>query len=221
MVVRLTNLGVAYSDNSNQVVPIPQGLIIPWYGASGSVPSGWAICNGTTQDGTTTPDLRDRFIVVAGNSYSPGATGGSASVTLSVPEIPIHWHPMSGTLSASPGAVTHSHNSTMGTGGIHSHAQSPEGNAPFVFQKTPAQSFGIGGGSRGSVPAIPSTANANWPHAHPYNDTPAALPYGGQAYSGVDGNHYHNASCTIANAGGGGSHENRPPYYALFFIKRK
>ena len=42
-------------------------------GAVGSIPSGWYLCNG--QNGT--PDLRDSFILGAGNTYAVGATGGS------------------------------------------------------------------------------------------------------------------------------------------------
>jgi len=52
----------------------PSGLISLWYGAVGAVPSGWYLCDGTNG----TPDLRDKFLVGAGNLYSVGATGGSA-----------------------------------------------------------------------------------------------------------------------------------------------
>ena len=52
---------------------IPTGGIILWSGSTDTVPSGWHICDGTNG----TPDLRDRFVVGAGNSYSVGATGGS------------------------------------------------------------------------------------------------------------------------------------------------
>jgi len=53
---------------------IPTGGIIIWSGSTGSVPAGWFLCNGTNG----TPDLRDRFIVGAGNTYAVNATGGSA-----------------------------------------------------------------------------------------------------------------------------------------------
>ena len=53
---------------------IPSGLISLWSGSTGSVPSGWYLCDGTNG----TPDLRNSFIVGAGNSYAVGATGGSA-----------------------------------------------------------------------------------------------------------------------------------------------
>ena len=52
---------------------IPSGLISLWSGAIGSIPSGWLLCDGTNG----TPNLKDRFIVGAGNLYSVGGTGGS------------------------------------------------------------------------------------------------------------------------------------------------
>jgi microcystin-dependent protein len=43
-----------------------------------SIPSGWFLCDGTN----STPDLRDRFVVGAGNIYNPADTGGSADATV-------------------------------------------------------------------------------------------------------------------------------------------
>ena len=56
---------------------VPSGGIIMWSGSVGSIPSGWLLCDGTSG----TPDLRDRFIVGAGNSYAVGATGGATTST--------------------------------------------------------------------------------------------------------------------------------------------
>ena len=53
---------------------LPSGAIILWSGSIGSIPSGYVLCDGTN----STPDLRDRFVVSAGNLYSVGQTGGSA-----------------------------------------------------------------------------------------------------------------------------------------------
>ena len=53
---------------------IPSGCILLWSGSTGSIPAGWYLCNGANG----TPDLRDRFIVGAGNTYAVNATGGSA-----------------------------------------------------------------------------------------------------------------------------------------------
>jgi microcystin-dependent protein len=57
---------------------IPVGGIIMWSGSVASIPSGWALCNGSNG----TPNLQDRFVVAAGSGYNVGATGGSANATL-------------------------------------------------------------------------------------------------------------------------------------------
>jgi len=53
---------------------LPSGVILLWSGAIGSIPSGYYLCDGTNG----TPDLRDRFIIGAGNTYSVSQTGGTA-----------------------------------------------------------------------------------------------------------------------------------------------
>ena len=75
-----TNVQNAIVELLNDLSPflVPSGGIIIWSGSSASIPSGWALCNGTNG----TPDLRDRFVVGAGSSYSVGATGGSKDATL-------------------------------------------------------------------------------------------------------------------------------------------
>lgn len=83
--------------------PIPKGGIIMWSGTE--IPEGWALCNGQTVDGVTTPDLRNRFIVGSGGDYNIGNEGGKVSVALSVSEIPAH-----------------NHNVSVNHGGAHSHS---------------------------------------------------------------------------------------------------
>jgi hypothetical protein len=52
----------------------PSGGIIIWSGSSASIPTGWLLCDGSS----STPDLRNRFVVGATSTYAVGATGGSA-----------------------------------------------------------------------------------------------------------------------------------------------
>jgi len=67
---------------------VPRGVIVMWSGSIATIPSGWALCDGANG----TPDLRDRFVVGAGSSYSVGATGGENIHTLTVAEMPSHNH---------------------------------------------------------------------------------------------------------------------------------
>src|SRR5690606_5293896 len=74
---------------------VPPGGIIMWYGQPTSIPEGWALCDGTNN----TPDLRERFIVgagdnssVAGLAYDFAQTGGAASITLTPEQLAPHTH---------------------------------------------------------------------------------------------------------------------------------
>jgi len=82
----------------------PSGGIIMWSGSVASIPSGWFLCDGSN----STPDLRNRFIVGAGDTYAVDATGGAASVTLSEAQLPAHTHGDGTLAAASAGAHTHS-----------------------------------------------------------------------------------------------------------------
>jgi hypothetical protein len=57
---------------------VPSGLIAIWSGSSATIPTGWLLCNGSS----STPDLRNRFVVGAGSTYAVGATGGSADAVV-------------------------------------------------------------------------------------------------------------------------------------------
>ena len=57
---------------------IPSGVIVMWSGSVVSIPSGWALCDGNN----STPDLRNRFVVGAGDTYAVDATGGSADAVV-------------------------------------------------------------------------------------------------------------------------------------------
>jgi len=58
-------------------VRIPRGIITCWTGSIANIPLGWHLCDGSAG----TPDLRNRFIIGAGDTYSPRDTGGSATHT--------------------------------------------------------------------------------------------------------------------------------------------
>ncbi len=78
--------------------PIPRGVVVMWSGTLGTIPAGWALCDG--QNGT--PDLRDKFMVCARQddaavpkssvSGSLTQTGGQATHTNTMSEMPAHHH---------------------------------------------------------------------------------------------------------------------------------
>lgn len=69
---------------STEASSVPQGSIIPWYGDKSNIPDGFALCDGTKG----TPDLRNRFLVGAGNTYSLGNTGGKKEIVIAQANLP-------------------------------------------------------------------------------------------------------------------------------------
>ena len=84
-IITATNVSVASSvtaatfhgngANLTGIQGIPSGVIMMWSGAADAIPSGFVLCNGQN----STPDLRNRFVVGATDTYSVGATGGATS----------------------------------------------------------------------------------------------------------------------------------------------
>ena len=162
---------------------VPSGGIIMWSGLISAIPTGWSLCDGTNG----TPDLRNRFIVGAGDQYNRNDTGGQDSVQLTENEMPSHNHSMNSSGS-------HSHSGSTDTSGDHRHdIQAGVETGDFAAIAT---------GSAFNFPRTRQTATGG-AHSHSLNIN-------------SNGDHTH----SINNTGGDGSHENRPPYYALAFIMK-
>ena len=71
------------------------GAIVIWSGSASLLPQGWQLCDGTNG----TPDLRNKFIIGAGDLYSIGNTGGFTDSIL-----PAHTHSV---VLSSSGGHTH------------------------------------------------------------------------------------------------------------------
>lgn len=52
---------------------VPTGTIVIWSGAIVNIPNGFSLCDGSNGR----PDLRNNFVVGAGNGYKPGDKGGT------------------------------------------------------------------------------------------------------------------------------------------------
>lgn len=125
---------------------IPLGGILIWSGAVVNIPSGWSLCDGGTVNGYVTPDLRDRFVIGAGNNYAVGKTGGATTHTHeggSLSSSGAHTHTFSGTtggpsdnraaisgsLSVATSSHTHTFSGTTGSSGSHTHSTETTGSA--------------------------------------------------------------------------------------------
>lgn len=84
---------------------LPTGCILIWSGSTGSIPSGFVLCDGSNG----TPDLRNSFVLGAGNTYSVGQTGGSTDAIV----------------------VAHTHTASVSDPG-HSHTIANNGNGGSV-----------------------------------------------------------------------------------------
>ena len=80
----------------------PVGVVKMFYLNDTYIPSGWVICNGTNN----TPDLRDKFILSAGTTYSFNTTGGSTS----------HNHTSGSLVNSNSGNHSHEEGSLTPTG---------------------------------------------------------------------------------------------------------
>jgi hypothetical protein len=79
--------------------PTACGSIIMWHGKAEDIPAGWLVCDGSNG----TPDLRGRFILGSGQGTDHSMrTGGHASVSLGVEELPRHKHEIN-----DPGHTSH------------------------------------------------------------------------------------------------------------------
>lgn len=164
----------------------PVGLISMWYGSSGTIPTGWALCDGSTvakSDGSgniTTPNLVDRFVVGAGGTIAAqGATAGQASVSGTTGAGGAHTHTITG------GSHTHTatgddHALTTAQIPVHSHglnttSSTVDGSGGYTF--THVSSAGssssniVGNAGSGSPHSHTVTVDTSASHAHTIADS--------------------------------------------------
>src|SRR4029077_4491667 len=163
--------------------------------------AGWSLCDGSNG----TPDLRDKFVIGAGNKL-PGTA--NPLLSLVAPSAGSHIHVINGTALGtnempyhSHGGITgymshdHAHSVNINTGGENTgHTHNAIGNFPGCGDTTSLQSQGAGHPATGQF----GTTDRNVGHYHNVS--------GGT--SGVNQNHYHG----IPAEGGGGAHAHTEQY---------
>lgn len=173
---------------------VPYGVITMWYGTALNVPSGWSICDGTNG----TPDLRDKFVLGAGNTYPENSSAG-------------------GTLTGNSG--NHSHGAVTG-GAILTINQIPgHGHDLWVDSSTDSDNLVWG---FGAYPLSGVGAKTVTPAALPgsYITTNGAgailVRQTGGGLGGIAQAHDH----TIQNSGEHTHTQSLPPYHALYYIMK-
>lgn len=174
-------------------VGVPIGAITAYWGEIGDIPANWFICDGTNG----TPDLRDKFIVGAGVTFSVGTSGGTS---------------------------THTHTVTASSSGAHTHTATAAGTALSIAQ-LPSHKHANGvtdSGtdlfSRGTTAAAITT-----PDSIDNNSNNGTIE-GWTSDVGSGDTHTHTLT---VDSGGAHTHTGTttdgthiPPYYSLMYIMR-
>lgn len=208
---------------------------------------GWGICDGTNYPAATgsiiTPDLRDRFIVGSQGSYTIGNVGGSNTVVLTVANLAAHNHTLTDPghthVINDPGhdhnvtdpghnhgaiAAQHQHTFTTDVSGDHQHSY---------------ETIDIAGATYHIPPSIPpnqvdfsvttKVTSVSGAHTHTgLTDMAVTAVTIDTAFTGIDmdrsftgiTNDSAVTDITILPEGSNTPHENRPPYFALLFVKK-
>lgn len=179
---------------------LPRGIITMWSGATNAVPSGWALCDGNKG----TPNLKDRFIVGAGQSYGVGNTGGSITQTPSV------WTGAAGTGIQVAGTAINESQMPR-----HTHGGSVGRDASITTQRSAHGTYDGEWLSAGHFYAMgPDSSTVRKP-LQEFSASLSIYGTGGNQphYHGVtDNGHAHTAAASAIDV--------RPPYYALAFIMK-
>lgn len=144
--------------------------------------------------GGTWERVQDRMILAAGSSYTAGSTGGSATKTLSVANMPTHSHSCSST-----GNHTHTRGNMNITGTFHSYDIGDREVATGSFSDAVFSNIKCGTGNSGYDTKVTFNASSTWSGATSSN-----------------GNHQH----TIGNNGSGTAFNIMPPYIVAYVWRR-
>lgn len=150
--------------------------------------------------GGTWERVEGKFIMGASSAYPVGTTGGSATHTQTVAEMPSHNH------SGSTGSAgSHSHSAWTGGAGGHSHTVSAA-----VTQKNEVNKLGVGG------------ADSSGTYGYTFSSGTATTSWVGDHTHGVGMNEAgaHTHTVSIGSTGSGQAMDILNPYYAVYIWVR-
>jgi len=206
------------------------GMILLWSGAANAIPSGFVLCNGSN----STPDLRNRFVIGAGDTYAVDATGGSATISGNVN----HSH---STPNHSHAVNDHAHSTPNHSHAVSSHSHSISGSVSGNTNNTGSHSHSItvSGGNSSNGPTAPQRSgqgqlsgyggNSAGNHNHSFsgsfsgnsgNSAPNTTSSGASNTGNSAPNTTSSGSSNTGNSGSGSTVSVLNPYYALCYIMK-
>jgi microcystin-dependent protein len=207
------NLNVSGTINASNVGIIPGGILM-W--PTDAAPTGFLICNGNALATATYPALfaaigytfggsgsvfnlpnyTNRMPIGAGGTYALGATGGSATTSISTTNIPGHTHSFSGSVGVSISGTT------SDVSNLHSHGVNTQ---PTYSGFTASFSGGTDTGANGCVftdnRRNGTQTNDAGNHTHTFSGS------GGGSFSGTTG-----------STGSGSAFNTISPYLGMYFV---
>jgi hypothetical protein len=192
---------------------VPAGAVILWYGSIATIPLGWALCNGQTINGYTTPDLRDRFVVGASVDYMPaGGTKDLASTKI----MGVYSTATMGGTSATS-LVSHMHGGTFsGTVADHTHQITDPGHVhddgTFRYLLRPPYP--------GSLTGNDTTGSGSEQAVGPGDGAPMTRATTGITINPATGVAVSGAITAASTGTTDTSHTNIPPFYSLCYIMK-
>lgn len=147
---------------------------------------------GTFLPGTSWEQIRDRFLLAAGSTYTAGGTGGSAITSLAVNNLPSHHHSYT-----APPSATGSHTLTVSEIPAHYHA----------MRYSTGSTSGAGYAWTGS--------KYSWTSA-----TESSAGMKGAGGGGGHSHTITGSSSTTGDTGSGTAFSNMPPYLTVYMWKR-
>lgn len=180
-----------------------------------------------TFGGGTWEQIKDRFILAAGDTYSQGATGGSATVTLTTEQMPSHSHETNSLTNSSGTAITTTGKQSANPSfyGSHSHSHAV---ASLTISSTWGHMVGTDDvNSAGIVYAGNSNSASYLAYKTKTSKANPIVQNSLVTISGTTtGDHTHNFEHKHGTTTAGGlngttqAHDNMPPYIVQYCWKR-
>lgn len=205
--------GISISDRHE--ISVDKNMLLNFCYPIGSLYWSSKNTNPSTLFGGTWVQVKDKFVLAAGDTYNAGATGGSASVNLTTANLPSHSHTFTpkGTVSSHSHTLNSGNTSTSGTtqtAGVrnvaHSHSYTLRGiysetnvfDGSFVSKNNPNY---INNGSSADTSSVATLS-------YLYGKTDATTP----TFTGTQG--------TTSSAGNGTAVNTLPPYVVKYCWER-